>query len=174
MSEILSWFNPTKWLVLAGFIASIWAAHAFDVHRHEVKARADGANSIQVKWDAEKLTQQAQSLQAERDHRAKESELQSRVDDSKRKYDDLQSKHAPALASLAATRADNSKLRNQIDNFTSGAYRPANEDSLAACRADAATAGRVLGEALQASGENAAANEVLGDSVRTLLEAWPK
>lgn len=76
--------------------------------------------------------------------------------------------------SLAAERARSQRLSRDIAAFAAGASRPAAEDSVAACRADASILGDVLAGTLRTEEDLTAAAEGHADSVRALLKAWPR
>lgn len=63
-------------------------------------------------------------------------------------------------------------VRGEIANFARGAG--AAEDSLSACRSDAATLGDVLGAALQAHAICSGHAETEAANARSLLAAWPR
>lgn len=71
-----------------------------------------------------------------------------------------------------AFRAAHDGLRGDIAAFAAGSRRT--EDSLAACRDDAATLGELLGGSLRAEEELAGAAEEHAASTRALLDAWPR
>jgi len=79
---------------------------------------------------------------------------------------------ASNAARVAAVAADRDRLRDELARAAAGGVAEA-DDSVAACRDRAAAFGRVLGEALRAGAECAAAAEDLATSVRTLQRAWP-
>lgn len=71
----------------------------------------------------------------------------------------------------AGLRAERDGLRNDIAEFAAG--RRAAEDTLAACRRDAAELGALLADALRREEDATRAAETHAGSTRTLLEAWP-
>lgn len=110
------------------------------------------------------------ALQASEKFRKQERDWQDKV---KGQQDALVSLYSATDRAMRSLIADRDRLRNDINRFAAGPTDTA-EDSLASCRADAATIGDVLADALQREEDLTAAAETHAASTRSLLNAWPK
>jgi len=113
----LALLNPRVWLEIAivaivGYV--LWFAYHW--------AYNNGANSVQVKFDAYKAQQLAQMVQAEQDARAKEQAFNTSLENLTNAY--ITQKNA-----LAAAHATNGKL---LDGFNAALSSPIGKDSPAA------------------------------------------
>ena len=108
------------------------------------------------------------ALAASTKYRALEARMATNKDEAQRELDE--SKQRGALQ-LAAERARSQRLSRDIASFAAGGGPTG--DSIAACRADAATLGELLDESLRAEEDLVAAAEGHADDVRALLRAWP-
>ena len=110
------------------------------------------------------------ALKESEENRHRERQWQDKV---KGQQDALVSLYNATDAAMRGLIADRDRLRNDIGQFAAGAGG-AGQDSLAACRADAATLGDVLADALRREEDATAAAETHAASTRSLLNAWPK
>ncbi|NMM21861.1 MAG: hypothetical protein HHJ15_18230 [Rhodoferax sp.] len=100
---MMAWLNWRVWAALAlaiAFSATGWQAYVI------------GGNSVQVKWDAAKLTKAAANLVAEQDARTKERNLQAIADTLRKSQNDEIIKLGISLdAARAAVRVQHSTPR---------------------------------------------------------------
>jgi uncharacterized iron-regulated membrane protein len=151
---ILPWY--ARWLALAALCAAfgVWCY----VH---------GMQHTQARWDAEKVTMQAQLLKSEQANRAKESQLKQQVIEAQ---NDAKKRETKLAADAADARAESGRLRNSIATIR------AELPSLAAdaVRRYADTTSIVLGECQDRYSELAETADRLDSDRQTLGEAWPR
>lgn len=110
------------------------------------------------------------ALKESEENRHRERQWQDKV---KGQQDALVALYNASDRALRSLIAERDRLRNDINQFAAGPSDPA-ADSIAACRADAATLGDVLADALQREEDVTAAAETHAASTRSLLNSWPK
>ncbi len=162
----------SKYAVAALAIALLATLAALGVQSARLSASKQATAEVKAAWATDRANAQALAVKTLNEYRAKEQEDQAKLKAKQDDYDTLQAQHAPVLAALAATRADNGRLRNDLASYASGVS--AASDTVAACRSRAETLSGLLAGALQADGEHAADAELAADAVRTLLDAWPQ
>ena len=145
-----------KALIVAALLAACaWAIHRLDVSRQEIGyQRAVGEYNVKL-------------IAAQADARAQEAAWQAKQKDIQRKANDEINKRDADYAALART---NDGLRNAAVNFSNGLP----DDTLAACRARAATLADVFGECtgILRSVAKAADGQFI-DAV-SCRESWPE
>lgn len=156
--------NP--WIFRIGAAAAIFAA-GWMVNGWRLNSTLERERTTfsRAQRDAEKTANLA-----EQNYRRQEREWQDKVKGQQDALIALYNASDRALRSLIAER---DRLRHDIANFAAGPGDPA-QDSIAACRADAATLGDVLADALQREEDATAAAETHAASTRALLESWPR
>jgi hypothetical protein len=154
---------------LAGFspyktIAAVVAAIGLLVSVYFI-GRSDGADSVRAKWDAERIELvEAQAITLA-DAIKKSETLQQQKTRAEETYAKALADRDRRISDLAAT-----SLRDAAITRAAGS----GDDSLAACRADAAVLRDVLAGVDGEAGRLAAAADRHADEVRVLLEAWPR
>jgi hypothetical protein len=133
-------------------------------------------NSMQVKldavqhaWDAERAQAQASAIKTQADYRSQESAWNQKLqeaEDAKRKANAIQARV------IAADRADNDRMRNELAAYASGGSRTA-DDTLAACRSRAAILGQAVEDGMRVQGEMAATYGDLATDYGTMFDGWP-
>lgn len=126
------------------------------------------AAEVKAAWAQDKANALALALKTSEEYRAKEAEDQAKIKQGETDYAALQAKHA---ATVAAYRASDKQLRNDLATYASGGALAS--DSIAACRSRAETLGVLVSDGLRLQTELAAGAESAGDSVRALLTLWP-
>ena len=112
----------------------------------------------------------AAALKESEENRHRERQWQDKV---KGQQDALVSLYNATDAAMRGLIADRDRLRHGINQFAAGAGG-AGQDSVSACRADAAALGDVLADALRREEDATGAAETHAASTRSLLNAWPK
>lgn len=151
--------NPRLWLALA-VAAALAVSHGWAYRRGEA--------AVQARWDAERATQVKQQLEAEHEARRIENARETLV----------AAAQSDARKREAALRRDAERARSELDGLRNAANAAAtggvSEDSLAACRHDAAALAGVLGELGAEAQELARAADGHASDVKMLIKAWPK
>lgn len=124
-------------------------------------------------WTLDKANRTNAALVATSQFRAKELQLQAKVEESQHAYNELQAKHAQAIVAERAALAESGKLRGEIAAYASGGST-APGDPCTSERDRAIALGQLLAEALRVSAEGANDAETNADAVRTLLKGWPQ
>lgn len=106
---------------------------------------------------------------ASENYRREEAAAAARVETAEGKYDALQQNHT---ATLAAHRAVDNQLRNQLAAYASGSGATSN--TCTAERERAQSLGVLLADGVRLQEELARDAEAANDAVRALLEAWPE
>lgn len=130
-----------------------------------VMGRSDGKSVIRAEWNAERLESAKAYAKSLEDAAIKSANLQQQKTRAEETYAKALADRDRRIADLAA-----SSLRNAAATRAAGS----DGDSLAACRADAATLRDVLEGVDDEAGRLAAAADRHADEVRVLLEAWPR
>lgn len=154
----LAGFSPYK--TLAAVVAAIGLLVGAYLY-----GRADGADSVRAKWDAQRIETAQAHAKALEDAAKKSATLQQQKTRAEETYAKALADRDRRISDLAAT-----SLRDAAAARAAGS----GDDSLAACRADAATLRDVLAGVDDEAGRLAAAADRHADEVRVLLEAWPR
>lgn len=151
---ILPWY--ARWLALAALCAAFggWCY----IH---------GMQHTQARWDAEKVTMQAQLLKAEQANRAKEQQLHRQVIEAQNAATERNKKNQVAIA---AARAQSDGLRDQLA-ATRAKLSSASADAV---RDYAATLSDVFGDCAAKYQSMAEIADGHAGDVMLLQEAWPR
>jgi Lon protease-like protein len=147
-------------LLLSAIGVQTFRLHTAETHLAEVKAA----------WATARAQAAEEASKAAESYRQIEQQLAATKEKAQDDYNAAQRKNA---AALAAERAGNERLRNQLAAYAAGSGS-ATEDTVAACSSRAATLGSLLDKALRADADSAGDAEANGDSVRAILAAWPR
>lgn len=168
IARLLGAVTGADWAVKAALaaavVASAGAALAMLHHTGVTKGRGE----VQAAWNADKLARSTAALETIKGFVAERTAQQQEI---ARANQDLRQFEAVHARYVAAAAADLERVRGDIATFSGGGDSAA--DSVTACRGRADALGGLLGEALRASGECAAAGELDAATARAVLKAWP-
>lgn len=153
---------PTSWR-----IAGMAIAAAVVLGMTYLTGRSHGADSVQAKWDAERVQQAAIAAAAEQQSRNKERQMQQQLDEARHAHAEREKK---LRADYAAVHAAALGLRDTVAARRS--ELPAATESTARATADAALA--VFGECAAAVGALAAAADGHATDAQLCRDAWPE
>jgi uncharacterized protein HemX len=122
MSEILGWFNPTRWLILALVVAALGASVVGYGYHKEQAGIEIGRKSEKAEWDADTVKNQAQAL-AESQTNARETLRRlERQQEAQRETDQEIERYR--LAAVAAD-SERSRVLKRADQLVVAATRRA-------------------------------------------------
>lgn len=165
---MIGWLLARAWPLAAALGVSmlgVIGVQAYQIRGLKLEAAVTARNHAQ-----QRAEQESTARVASENFRRTEAELRARVDSAQGNYDALQTKHA---GTLAAHRASDGQLRNQLAAYASGSRDPA-DHTCAAERERAEALGLLLADGVRLQNELAGHAEAASDSVRALKAAWPK
>jgi hypothetical protein len=125
---------------------------------------------VRADWAEQRVEQERVSRETTQENQRISNRWNTRAMEALRAQADERLRSERIAADL---RGELDRVRGDIVTFAAGRGSPA-ADSIAACRADAATLGELLEGALRADAAHARAAEEHATDVRALLGAWPK
>lgn len=168
MTWIISILGRYLWPAAA--IACAALLLALGVQTHRVKTAQAETAEVTKAWQLDRAQATSAALKASTEYRALEAQMQAQSQKAERDYHAALTRNDSALA---ASRADNDRMRGQLAAYASGGGQ-ASVDTVAACRGRAETLGLLLGTSMREADESAAELESSADAVRALLSAWPR
>ncbi len=160
----------SKYAVAALAIALLATLAALGVQSARLSASKQATAEVKAAWATDRANAQALAVKTLNEYLAKEQEDQAKIRKGESDYAELQAKHA---VTVAAKRAADDQLRNQVAAFAAPSGGDATSDTTAACVARAEALGVLVSNGLRVQTELAAGAETASDSMRTLLATWP-
>lgn len=167
-ARLVGWVLPYAWPIAAAAGLALLGAvgvQSYQIKSLKLEAAVTARNHAQQRAD-----QESTARIASENFRRTEADLRARVDFAQGKYDALQQSHT---ATLAAHRASDSQLRNQLAAYAAGSREPT-DHSCAPERERAEALGLLLADGVRLQDQLAADAEAASDAVRALIAAWPK
>jgi hypothetical protein len=152
-------------LIVAAVLLSIIGVQTVRLRTAEVHLA-----EVQKAWAVSRAEAAETASKETEKYRKLEQQMAAVKEQAQNEYNASQRKNA---AALAAARAGNDKLRDQLAAYAASSGGPT-EDTVAACSSRAAALGGLLAKALQSDADRTRDAEDNGDAVRALLAAWPR
>lgn len=168
IARLVGWVLPYAWPIGAAAGLALLGGLGWQTVQASKWERAFLSERL-VRTEEHRVAEEAARIASE-NYRREEAASRARVKTAEGKYDALQQSHT---ATLAAHRASDSQLRNQLAAYASGSREPT-DHSCAAERERAEALGLLLADGVRLQNELAGHAESASDSVRALKEAWPR
>ncbi|MEY4414958.1 MAG: hypothetical protein RIQ53_2251 [Pseudomonadota bacterium] len=161
---IPSW---VKWTAVVAALACL--AAVIGTQRIQLAAERLKTTQVREAWATERADQERAAREATQEGQRLMSRWHARQMESYRAKAEENARNERLAADL---RGQLDRLHSDVSAFAAGRHQAA-ADSIAACRADAATLGELLEGALRADAAHARAAEQHATDVRALLGEWP-